>query len=189
MNSNTLSTRSCGRRRQWCAALVALVACAPAHASFLSGETLDSAAEFMAWVVLIVAPIVGIVVFLLIHILPEKIAEKKRHPQTALIQTLCILSLFFGGLLWPLAWLLAYSKPVLYKMAYGTDVVEPKGEAKAQATEPVQEQSKSLPVSAQIAAMEADKARREQEAEVERLRAELGALRRQLDARSGGAEA
>ena len=27
----------------------------------------------------------------------------------------------FGGLLWPLAWLWAYSKPVMYKMAYGTD--------------------------------------------------------------------
>ena len=34
---------------------------------------------------------------------------------------LCLLSLFFGGLLWPIAWLWAYSKPVLYKMAYGTD--------------------------------------------------------------------
>jgi hypothetical protein len=28
----------------------------------------------------------------------------------------------FGGLLWPIAWLWAYSKPVLHKMAYGTDV-------------------------------------------------------------------
>lgn len=33
----------------------------------------------------------------------------------------------FGGLLWPLAWLWAYSKPVLYKLAYGTDRV-PHGE-------------------------------------------------------------
>jgi hypothetical protein len=29
----------------------------------------------------------------------------------------------FGGLLWPLAWLWAYSKPVFYKMAYGTDTL------------------------------------------------------------------
>jgi hypothetical protein len=28
----------------------------------------------------------------------------------------------FGGLLWPIAWLWAYSKPVFHKMAYGTDV-------------------------------------------------------------------
>jgi len=34
-----------------------------------------------------------------------------------------LLSLVFGGLLWPIAWLWAYSKPVLYKMAYGTDKV------------------------------------------------------------------
>jgi len=33
-------------------------------------------------------------------------------------------ALCFGGLLWPIAWLWAYSKPVLYKLAYGTDVDE-----------------------------------------------------------------
>jgi hypothetical protein len=64
------------------------------------------------------------VVFWLVHILPEKIAEKKQHPQAKAIQCLCLLSLAFGGLLWPLAWLWAYSKPVMYKMAYGTDKVE-----------------------------------------------------------------
>jgi hypothetical protein len=96
----------------------------PAHASMFKGEALDKAADVLTWIVLIIAPIVGIVVFLLIHILPEKIAEKKRHPQTKAIQCLCLLSLAFGGLLWPLAWLWAYSKPVLYKMAYGTDVAE-----------------------------------------------------------------
>ena len=91
--------------------------------SVLEGAALDSLAEALAWLVLIIVPIVGVVVFWLLHILPEKIAEKKNHPQTAAIQTLCLLSLFFGGLLWPIAWLWAYSKPVLYKMAYGTDVV------------------------------------------------------------------
>ena len=34
---------------------------------------------------------------------------------------LCLLSLVFGGLLWPIAWLWAYVKPVTYKMAYGTE--------------------------------------------------------------------
>ena len=75
----------------------------------------------MSWVVLVVAPIAAIIVFWLVHILPEKIAEKRQHPQAKAIQVLCILSLFFGGLLWPLAWLLAYTKPVLHKLAYGTD--------------------------------------------------------------------
>jgi hypothetical protein len=96
---------------------------ATAHASMFHGETLDKIADVLTWIVLIVAPIVGIVVFLLIHILPEKIAEKKQHPQAGAIQCLCLLSLVFGGLLWPIAWLWAYSKPVLYKLAYGTDKV------------------------------------------------------------------
>ena len=104
---------------------MALLAAAPgAHASFLQGEALDSLADAIAIGVLIIAPIVGIAVFWLVHILPEKIAEKKHHPQAKAIQTLCLLSLFFGGLLWPLAWLWAYTKPVFHKMAYGTDVAE-----------------------------------------------------------------
>jgi Protein of unknown function (DUF3302) len=95
-----------------------------AHASIFHGETLDKIADVISWVALILAPIIGIVAFWLIHILPEKIAEKKRHPQAKAIQTLCLLSLAFGGLLWPLAWLWAYTKPVGYKLAYGTDVAE-----------------------------------------------------------------
>ena len=93
------------------------------HAAFLKGEALDTAADVLTWVVLIVAPLTGIAVFLLVHILPEKIAEKKQHPQAGAIQCLCLLSLVFGGVLWPLAWLWAYTKPVLYKAAYGTDKV------------------------------------------------------------------
>jgi CBS domain containing-hemolysin-like protein len=93
-----------------------------AHASFLHGETLDTVANVIAWFAFIIVPPVLIVVFLLVHILPEKVAEKRRHPQLGAIKCLCFLSLCFGGLLWPIAWLWAYSKPVLHKMAYGTDV-------------------------------------------------------------------
>jgi CBS domain containing-hemolysin-like protein len=96
----------------------------PAHAALFKGEALDKAADVITWVVLIVAPVIAIGVFWIVHILPEKIAEKRKHPQAKAIQTLCMLSLVFGGILWPLAWLWAYSKPVLYKLAYGTDTVE-----------------------------------------------------------------
>jgi CBS domain containing-hemolysin-like protein len=106
------------------ASLAALLAALPAHASFMQGETLAKAANVLAIVVIILVPIIGIVVFWLVHILPEKIAHKRQHPQQEAIQVLCLLSLVFGGLLWPLAWLWAYSKPVLYKMAYGTDKQE-----------------------------------------------------------------
>ena len=54
----------------------------------------------------------------------DQIAERRGHPQADAIKTLCLLSLVFGGLFWPLAWLWAYSKPVLHKMAYGTDRIE-----------------------------------------------------------------
>lgn len=96
---------------------------ASAHASMFKGETLDTVANVLSWVVIFIVPIVGITAFWLVHILPEKIAEKKQHPQAKAIQTLCLLSLVFGGLLWPLAWLWAYTKPVFYKVAYGTDKV------------------------------------------------------------------
>ena len=92
-----------------------------AHASFLPPEMMDSAAMYLAWFVIIFVPIGGIVLFWLVHILPEKIAHKRHHPQRDAIQMLCLLSLVFGGLLWPIAWLWAYVKPVTYKMAYGTE--------------------------------------------------------------------
>ena len=101
--------------------LVALLVALPAHASFLQGDALAKVANGIAIGVIILVPIIGIVVFWLVHILPEKIAHKRHHPQQEAIQVLCLLSLVFGGLLWPLAWLWAYSKPVLHKMAYGTD--------------------------------------------------------------------
>ena len=116
------STRSIASRlHALVTSLAALLAALPAHASFLSGDTLAKAANVIAIVVIIVVPIVVIVVFWLVHVLPEKIAHKNHHPQTKAIQVLCLLSLVFGGMLWPLAWLWAYTKPVLYKMAYGRD--------------------------------------------------------------------
>lgn len=92
-----------------------------AQASFLPPEVMDSAATYIAWFVIIVMPIGGIVLFWMVHVLPEKIAEKRHHPQKDAIHTLCLLSLVFGGLLWPLAWLWAYMKPVTHQLAYGTD--------------------------------------------------------------------
>jgi CBS domain containing-hemolysin-like protein len=105
-----------------CFCPVAMASAQPAYASMFQGETLDQVADIVAWVALIVAPLTVIIVFWLIHILPEKIAEKRKHPQAKAIQTVCLLSLFFGGMLWPIAWVWAYTKPVLHKMAYGTDV-------------------------------------------------------------------
>jgi CBS domain containing-hemolysin-like protein len=111
--------RACRAARQAVAALA--LGAGSAHASLFQGETLDKVADVMAWVVLAIVPIIVIVVFWIIHVMPEKIAEKRHHPQSKAIQCLCLLSLVFGGLLWPIAWLWAYTRPVAYKLAYGTD--------------------------------------------------------------------
>ena len=102
-------------------AVAALAAPGLAHASLLSGEALDTAANVVSWVVIIVVPLVVIAAFFYVHVLPELIAERNHHPQKHAIKTLCILSLFFGGLLWPLAWLWAYTRPVMFRAAYGTE--------------------------------------------------------------------
>ena len=98
---------------------VASLCAGPAMAA--SGEFADKAASALAVFIIIVVPIGGIALFWIVHVLPEKIAEKRHHPQKDAIHVLCLLSLVFGGLLWPLAWLWAYSKPVLHKLAYGRD--------------------------------------------------------------------
>ena len=91
------------------------------YASLFQGDTLDAVANGLALFIIFAMPIGGIYLFWMIHILPEKVAEKRHHPQKDAIKTLCLLSLVFGGLLWPIAWLWAYTKPVSYKLAYGTE--------------------------------------------------------------------
>src|SRR5215475_15499404 len=140
-------------RRQfiWSVAIFVFALPSRVHASLFHGETLDAIANGIAWVVIVIGPIIGIAVFWMVHILPEKIAEKKKHPQAKAIQCVCLLSLCFGGILWPLAWLWAYTKPVLHKMAYGTDVGEPHGHG-GEATEEEKEIDK---LRARIAELEA----------------------------------
>jgi CBS domain containing-hemolysin-like protein len=149
------------------AALAGVFGCATADASMFAGETMDKVANGIAWVVLVLVPVVGITVFWLVHILPEKVAEKRRHPQAKAIQVLCLLSLVFGGLLWPLAWLWAYSKPVLYKMAYGTDVSD-------------EHHGKATDATATVSGAEAARA------EIEQLRARLATLEAQAGQEARG---
>jgi hypothetical protein len=86
-----------------CAAAALALAAPAAQASFLEGEALDTMANVVSWFAITVVPIGVIWLFWMV---------------------LCLLSLVFGGLLWPLAWLWAYTKPSMYKLAYGTDRVD-----------------------------------------------------------------
>jgi hypothetical protein len=115
--------RAVGRAGGLLTALAFLALPSDARASLLSPELEDKLATFIALFVIFVVPAVLITLFWMVHVLPEKIAHKRHHPQFEGIRTLCLLSLVFGGLLWPLAWLWAYSRPVFYKMAYGTDTL------------------------------------------------------------------
>jgi hypothetical protein len=99
--------------------LLGVVGAGPCFAA--SSEFVDTAATYLALFIIIAVPIGGIVLFWLVHILPEKFAHQRHHPQLAAIKTLCLLSLVFGGILWPLAWLWAFTKPVLHQAAYGRD--------------------------------------------------------------------
>lgn len=117
--SRSSAPRRSGPLHALCVALLALPL--SAHASFLPPEMMDKAAWGIAWFVVVVMPIAGIVLFWIVHVMPEKIAHKRHHPQREAIHVLCLLSLVFGGLLWPIAWLWAYTKPTLHRMAWGTD--------------------------------------------------------------------
>jgi hypothetical protein len=154
-------------------AMVSMAIAPLAHASFLPPEMMDAAAKYLAWFVIIFVPIGGIVLFWLVHILPEKIAHKRHHPQRDAIQVLCLLSLVFGGLLWPIAWLWAYTKPAGYKIAYGTekheDYFHEMGE-KAQAGELLHDELAHL--RAELDAMDA---KGTLTVELKRLRADLAA--------------
>ena len=126
-NPRTLDTATWGHRASRSVVVGLLAATwllawpADADASLMSPELEDAVAKYIAIFVLFFIPVVLIVLFWMVHVLPEKIAHKRHHPQFEAIRTLCLLSLVFGGLLWPLAWLWAYTKPVGYKLAYGTD--------------------------------------------------------------------
>ena len=160
-----------------------LILSSGAHASLLSPEMEDKVANFLAWFVLIVMPPVGIALFWLVHILPEKVAHKKHHPQTEGITTLCLLSLFFGGLLWPLAWLWAYTKPVAYRAVYGTDKHD---DYFIEHGRKLTEAPGDDAVRAEIAHL---KEELEQMARIRKLSPELEAVRAQLAARSQGGAA
>ena len=150
-----------------------------ADASLAAGEFIDKAASGLALFIIFAMPIGGIILFWMVHVLPEKIAHKRHHPQRDAIHVLCLLSLVFGGLLWPLAWRWAFTKPVLHKMAYGTDLHDDYFKEQVAAN-----------AAASAAASEA--VAKGQDPTAAALRAEIAELNRkliELEARGGGSPA
>lgn len=89
-----------------------------------SGSMEDKIADVMVWVVIVAAPILGLTVFWILHVWPERVALARDHPQKDAIQALCLMSLVFGGMLWPLAMLWAYMKPLRFRLEPSSGGVE-----------------------------------------------------------------
>ena len=83
----------------------------------VTGALADTVADWMSVFILLVMPPAAIYLFWILHILPEKAAKKRNHPQKDAIHMLCLLSLVFGGLLWPIAMLWAYVRPMGMRVA------------------------------------------------------------------------
>jgi hypothetical protein len=105
-----------GRRVRLAAAVLLATASRGACAA-VTGALADSVADWMSVFILLVMPPAAIYLFWILHILPEKAAKKRNHPQKDAIHMLCLLSLVFGGLLWPIAMLWAYVKPMGMRVA------------------------------------------------------------------------
>lgn len=87
-------------------------------------KNVDGVADVLTWVVLVIIPITSLYVFWMLHVIPEKIAEKKNHPQKDAIHIMCILSLFVGGMLWPIALIWSMMKPISLQLEEAKENVD-----------------------------------------------------------------
>ena len=71
-----------------------------------------SGIDIFAWVVLLVIIASVVVVFVVLGMLPGKIARQRQHPQMQAINVASWLALIFGFAAWPFVLVWAYLRPV-----------------------------------------------------------------------------
>ena len=71
-----------------------------------------SGIDIFAWVVLLVMIASFVVVFVVLGMLPGKIARQRQHPQAQAIQVASWLALIFGFAAWPFVMVWAYLRTV-----------------------------------------------------------------------------
>ncbi len=71
-----------------------------------------SGIDIFAWVVLFVIIGSAVVVFVVLGLLPGKVAREREHPQVQAIQVASWLALIFGFAAWPFVLVWAYLRPV-----------------------------------------------------------------------------
>ena len=82
--------------------------------------------DVFALIVLGVLLITAIVVFGVLGALPGRIARNRRHPQADAIAVGGWLGLLFGGVLWPVMMIWAYSRSVLRQAEADSAAIESK---------------------------------------------------------------
>lgn len=82
-----------------------------------------SGIDIFAWVVLVIMIASAVVVFVVLGVLPGKIARQRQHPQAQAIQVASWLALIFGFAAWPFVLVWAYLRPVARPLD------QPEGEA------------------------------------------------------------
>lgn len=70
-----------------------------------------SALDVMAWIVLIVTIIVGVIAWIILAMLPGRIARQRNHPQADAVNISGWLGALALGIFWPLALIWAFYKP------------------------------------------------------------------------------
>lgn len=85
--------------------------------SAMAAGIVDSLAEIVSWIAIIIIPIVLAIIYWQIHYLPSKIAEKRQHPQQEAIHAMCMVSRFSGGLFWPIAFVWAHTRPTVVPLS------------------------------------------------------------------------
>jgi len=71
-----------------------------------------SGIDIFAWVVLFVMIASLVVVFVVLGMMPGRVATKRNHPQAQAIQVASWLALIFGFAAWPFVMVWAYLRPV-----------------------------------------------------------------------------
>ena len=71
-----------------------------------------SGIDIFAWIVLLVIIASIVVVFVVLGMLPGKVARQRQHPQVQAINVASWLALIFGFAAWPFVMVWAYLRPV-----------------------------------------------------------------------------
>lgn len=85
--------------------------------SAMAAGIVDSLADIVSWIAIIIIPVVLAIIYWQIHYLPSKIAEKRQHPQQEAIHAMCMVSRFSGGLFWPIAFVWAHIRPTVVPLS------------------------------------------------------------------------